>query len=440
MSLKKALLASCAVLSFIQLSACKVNARAPAEKAREEKIEEPKALPAQLTHKIPRQSTLYEQLRELGLSPQSIIELIENARSYTSLDKIPVNFTFYSSWSPIYQGPWKQPFKEAKKDATLSDVSDFFQLDSLEFLINNTNSIIATQNDDVWVIKEKKYPVSRIRRSFFGNVNYSLWDSATQAGMPAQLISQLTEIFAWQVDFGREVRPGDKWRLVVDELFVRDKSIGWGSIQAAEYINREETYTAVRFELEDGRCEYFAPDGQSLRRMFLKSPIEFGRISSKFTKNRFHPILKRNRPHNGVDYAAPIGTPVRAVGDGRISYLGRNGGSGKMIKIRHNSTYVTAYLHLNAYKKGLRRGVKVKQGDIIGYVGKTGLATGPHLHFEFHEHGRYVDPMGIKFPSADPVPAKKTDSFKQLVAEVLPLLPSWSLALQESTDQSESEL
>jgi murein DD-endopeptidase MepM/ murein hydrolase activator NlpD len=269
------------------------------------------------------------------------------------------------------------------------------------------------------------------QRTFTGTVASSLWESAEDIGVDPILIVQLTEIFAWQVDFNREVQPGDQWRLVVEERFARDQAIGWGSILAAQYVNQGETFTAVKFPQEGPGGAYFTPDGESLRRMFLKSPIKFGRISSRFSHKRFHPILKKNRPHLGVDYAAPIGTPIRAVGDGRIVYLGRNGGSGKMIKIRHNSVYQTAYLHLNGYAKGLRRGSRVQQGQLIGYVGQTGLATGPHLHFAFYENGRYVDPLGRKFPAADPVPDEKLTSFKKVARGIIPQLPDWQLALKE---------
>ncbi|MFN9068710.1 MAG: M23 family metallopeptidase, partial [Bdellovibrionales bacterium] len=194
---------------------------------------------------------------------------------------------------------------------------------------------------------------------------------------------------------------------------------------------------------------YFSPEGESLRRMFLKSPIQFGRITSGFSKKRFHPILQVNRPHLGVDYAAPTGTPVRAVGDGVIDFSGWSGGGGNVIKIRHNSIYQTAYKHLSGYAKGIRRGSRVKQGQIIGFVGSTGLSTAPHLHFEFYQSGRFVDPVGKKFPSADPVPSQMLADFKKSANERLQLLPSWetvdvalkrSVATDQVTEQNKEAL
>jgi murein DD-endopeptidase MepM/ murein hydrolase activator NlpD len=163
--------------------------------------------------------------------------------------------------------------------------------------------------------------------------------------------------------------------------------------------------------------------------MFLKSPIRYSRISSRFTTKRFHPILQFNRPHLGVDYAAPIGTPIRAVGDGVIMSAGRNGGAGNMIKLQHNSTYSTAYKHLNGFAKGIHSGARVHQGQIIGYVGTTGLSTGPHLHFEFFQNGKYVDPLGRKFPSAEPVPQEKMAEFEIETHKLMASLPEWSTAV-----------
>lgn len=185
-------------------------------------------------------------------------------------------------------------------------------------------------------------------------------------------------------------------------------------------------HTAFLLRIDGESKGYYSSDGSSLRRMFLKSPIHFARISSRFQKKRFHPILKIHRPHNGVDYAARRGTPVRAVGDGTILLAGRRGGAGNMIKIRHNSTYQTAYLHLQNFAKGIRKGTRVKQGQIIGYVGSTGMSTAPHLHFEFYQNGRFVDPLGRKFPSAEPVAAHLLERFQNEATVYRRSLPPWN--------------
>ncbi len=275
-------------------------------------------------------------------------------------------------------------------------------------------------------------------RAYSGVVNHSLWASAANAGMDPTIITSMAEIFAWQIDFNREVRANDRWRLVVEEVFANGKSIGYGDIVSAEYVNAGINYVAVKYEMDD-RTQYFQPDGNSLKRMFLKSPLKFGRITSGFQARRFHPILKVNKPHLGVDYGAPTGTPVMSVGDGVVSYVGTRGGSGKMITIRHNAVYRTEYKHLSRYSENIRPGARVSMGQTIGYVGATGLATGPHLHFEFHEGTSVVDPQGMKFPTADPVPANLMADFQAKAATSVAQMPPWSaLVLTKQDDTSKT--
>ena len=179
-------------------------------------------------------------------------------------------------------------------------------------------------------------------------------------------------------------------------------------ILAAEFINQGNVYNAVRYELANGSVEYFTPEGRSMRKTYLKSPVKFSRISSRFTRSRKHPVLGYNRAHRGVDYASASGTPIRAIGDGRVAYAARKGGYGRFVEIRHtNSAHSTAYAHLRSYGRGIKRGKRVKQGQIIGYVGMSGLATGPHLHFEFRIRGRAVNPLAVKHSPARPVPKKR---------------------------------
>ncbi|RYZ71780.1 MAG: peptidase M23, partial [Proteobacteria bacterium] len=274
---------------------------------------------------------------------------------------------------------------------------------------------------------------------FIGAVDSSLWESADLVGMDANLISSLAEVFAWQVDFSREVRRGDRWRLTVEQKLVGDEVIGWGNILAAEYESGDQVYTGVRYPQVGPNASYYASNGNSLKQLFIKSPLKFGRITSGFSKGRFHPVLKIYRPHNGVDYGAPIGTPVMTIGRGTVVDIGPRGGSGNMIKISHNGTYATAYLHLKGFAPGLRKGSVVEQGQLIGYVGTTGLSTGPHLHFAFYENGNYVDPMGRKFPSADPIPKSELSKFQAEVSGVLRTLPAWNVAQHvESMGQSQN--
>ncbi len=276
---------------------------------------------------------------------------------------------------------------------------------------------------DLWTAELVQREITTIPTTFAGLVDTSLWNSAEKAKMPAQVVTKMAEVFAWQIDFNRELRVGDSWRLVVERMIVEGRDIGWGNILSAEYVNVQQTYNAIRFPRQGPALGYFSDDGLNVKKLFLKSPIPFGRITSGFSNARFHPILKVHTPHNGVDYGAPPGTPVYAVGGGTVDEIVFKNTTGKHVRIRHNSVYETGYSHLQGYAKGLHRGMKVEQGQLIGYVGSTGLATGPHLHFSFFENGTFVDPQGLKFPSADPVPTDRIQEFKGEAEILLSALP-----------------
>lgn len=349
-------------------------------------------------------TTAYDSLRVSGFTPQEIFELVQISKPYQNLSRIRAG-TRYQLFGT--QGP-------------------LGRVDGVKFIFSPTHALEILRSGDVttpWAVREIHEVVETKLVTYAGKVTSSLWESASDAEMDSSLIAELTEIFAWQVDFSREVQSGDHWRLTVEQRLVRGKPIGWGKIIAAEYQNVKTLYSAVLFRREGQDVGYFAPDGSSLRRMFLKAPIAFGRITSRFKRQRFHPILQINRPHLGVDYGAPPGTPIRAVGDGVVVFAAPRGGAGNKIQIRHNSVYATAYLHLQGFAAGIRSGARVRQGQIIGYVGSTGLSTGPHLHFEFYENGRFIDPSGKRFPSADPVPSSELAGFQAWATQALTLLP-----------------
>lgn len=354
-------------------------------------------------HKIPPQSSLYVALRELNITPLTIHQVVNAAKPFADLGRLRPGTRFQVSYT----------------DPTSTEPTE------IQFRFSPVEKLEVIRDANGWVAKKIEVKIDSRVVTFRGVVKTTLWESAIAAQMDPNLTAELAEIFAWQVDFAREVQVNDRWRLSVEQKLVKGKPYGWGRILAADYENVGELHRAVLFRTNGKDIGYFAPDGSSLRRMFLKSPIKFGRISSRFNRKRFHPILRVRRPHLGVDYAAPRGTPIRAVGDGTVTLAARRGGGGKTIKIRHNSVYKTAYKHLNGYAKGIRAGAKVKQGQIIGYVGSTGLSTGPHLHFEFYKHGRFVDPLGQKFPTADPVPANLLSQFKSLSPVALASLPDW---------------
>jgi murein DD-endopeptidase MepM/ murein hydrolase activator NlpD len=232
-------------------------------------------------------------------------------------------------------------------------------------------------------------------------IDQSLWVSLMNIEATPELAIKLSQIFAWQIDF-YHLQNGDNFKVIYEELFIDNKFFAIGKILGAYFNHNGKDFFAVPFT-QDSVFQYFDENGNSLRKAFLKAPLEFGRISSRYSKSRLHPVLKTRRPHLGVDYAAPIGTPVRTTGEGIVTEVGYSKGAGKFLKIRHNSVYTTMYLHLSKYAKGLKKGSRVQQGQVIGYVGSTGLSTGPHLDYRFFVNGNAVDPLKVEVPPSHPI-------------------------------------
>ena len=242
-------------------------------------------------------------------------------------------------------------------------------------------------------------PKTSAERVIVGKIENSFSESARGAGAPFDAIDELVDLFSDQFSFHRDFRQGDRFSVIYQDTILEDgTSLGEGTILAAALEVNGKTYFAVRFVGSDGVERYFGQQGELLGNAFLRYPLRFSRISSYFSKSRFHPKLKVRRPHNGVDFAAPTGTPIRSVADGRVTFAGRKGGSGIMVKIKHSDRYSSAYAHLSKIAKGVKKGSKVTRGQVIGAVGMTGLATGPHLHYAFYDRGKYVDPLKIKLP------------------------------------------
>lgn len=256
--------------------------------------------------------------------------------------------------------------------------------------------------DSVSISREDKSVTTR-RRTAQATISTSLWNAMADQSMPPQVALDLSDVFAWTVDFfGLE--KGDRFGIMYDELLVGDNVIGTGAITAAVYVSANGKRSYAFRHVVDSVAGYYDLQGNSLRRAFLKAPLHFSRISSRFSNGRLHPVLKIRRPHHGVDYAAPKGTPVVALGDGKVTAKGYDGkGGGNYVKIRHNSIYTTVYMHLNNFAKGIGTGATVRQGDVIGYVGATGLATGPHLDFRMYRDGKPVDPLRVEMPPAEPI-------------------------------------
>ena len=256
-----------------------------------------------------------------------------------------------------------------------------------------------------------------------GVIQDSLFYDASKAGLEDALTIQLVDIFAWDIDFVRDLRKGDAFKVLYEEAFDDEGRRVDYTILSAEFVNRGHVYTAIRYEDKKGNFEYYDQEGRNLRKTYLKSPVRYSRISSRFSVSRKHPVLGYTRAHRGVDYAAKSGTPIRSIGDGKVVYKGWKGGYGRFIEIRHtNGIHSTAYAHMRRYAKGTRKGSYVKQGQIIGYVGMTGLATGPHLHFEFRSRGRAVNPLRVKHKAAKPVPKTEITAFRLKAKEMMQIM------------------
>jgi murein DD-endopeptidase MepM/ murein hydrolase activator NlpD len=262
------------------------------------------------------------------------------------------------------------------------------------------------------------------RRRLQGTMHGSLYAALAAQGGSPQIVADLTDIFSWDIDFHTDLRRGDSFRVLIEERYRHGKLVGYQRILAAEVVNRQRVFRAVYYPAQEDQGTYYRPDGSVIRRMFLRSPLHYSRISSQFSLHRFHPILGQYRPHLGIDYAAPAGTPVRCVADGVIAWAGMKGASGNMVEVRHNSIYSTFYLHLSRFASDIQVGKRVVQGEVIGYVGATGLATGPHLDFRLTKEGKYLNPLEHSNQSieAPPLPREALPAFrahaKRLLAEL----------------------
>jgi murein DD-endopeptidase MepM/ murein hydrolase activator NlpD len=255
-----------------------------------------------------------------------------------------------------------------------------------------------------------------------GEITHSLYLAMDAAGEHPQLTLQFVDLFAWDIDFFTETQKGDRFRLIVEKQAVDGRFVGYGKVLGAEYrMNEQRIHRAFFYLRKDGKTGYYTRDGAAVKKAFLKSPIQFASITSRFGMRR-HPILKYARAHRGVDYGAPRGTAIWAIGDGVVKYAGRRGGYGNVVFIRHANGLETRYAHLKGYGKNIRTGRRVAQKQVIGYVGKTGLATGPHLHFEVLRHGRHVNPLRVAVPPAPPIPTDEKDDFSKAVAPVVTAL------------------
>lgn len=356
--------------------------------------------PQSLTVQVKNGDTLSTLFEEVGLGHSMLMNMLDqdkNAKRFTQL-RVDQELQF-----------------DFDADGKLSHLSS--QLSALKSI-----HLKLDADTDQFVFEEQIQETTIEDAYASGEITGSLLGATTAAGLPYKLALDMANVFAYDIDFARDLREGDRFEVVYEQQKLDDQTVGTGRVLAARFINKGKTYTAIRYTNKQGQTAYYNSDGSSNQRAFIRTPVDFSRISSRFNPGRKHPILNKIRAHKGVDYAAPTGTPIKATGNGKISFVGTKGGYGKTIVIQHGRTYRTLYGHMNGYAKGMRNGASVKQGQIIGYVGMTGLATGPHLHYEFHVNGQHVDPLSHSLPTADPISKTEMAAFNQLAKPYLAMM------------------
>jgi murein DD-endopeptidase MepM/ murein hydrolase activator NlpD len=317
------------------------------------------------------------------------------------------------------------------------------RVEQLRYTINPTTTLVTTLTGSDYQTTIETVRPDIILKTLHGRISKthpSLYHAGQQAGLSDNLIMAMANLFQWDISFALDLRAGDQFTIVFEALQLNGKLIDDGNILAASFVNFGETHVALRYKNLAGETGYFDQDGESLHKAFLRDPVHFSYVSSSFNLNRKHPILKRTMPHRGIDYAANRGTPVRAAGDGKIMKAARNQASGNFVVIQHGEQYITKYLHLSKFGKGIKASKKVKQGQTIGYVGATGLATGPHLHYEFLVGGVHRNPRTVSLPNAASVAQAELKEFKAGVEPWINLLQSNLQSLERSTPQSDLTL
>lgn len=331
------------------------------------------------------------------LSPGEIHELAQDCKEVFSLTRLRVG----------------QPY------ALTSHAGKFVKL---EYEINADERLVVTRDCDCFKAEIEAIHYDVELKRIAGSVDSNLFLAVTSTGEGPELAMKLADIFGWEVDFIRDIRAGDRFKALVEKRYRKGEFAGYGRVLAAEFTNQGKDFQGFLYQDHDGVSGYFDAAGNSLKRAFLKAPLSFTRISSGFTMKRFHPVLHKYRAHPAIDYAAPTGTPVMTVGDGRVIGKGWDNGGGNYVKIRHGNGYETTYMHLSRFARGVAKGKWVSQGDVIAYVGATGLATGPHLDFRMKRHGQYVNPTHIENPRADALGKDELPAFLTIVQERLPML------------------
>jgi len=380
-------------LAFIPKSS--VQKQSPASPPADETPEAAVKKPPPLEEKkitIQRGRSLSDILREHEFTPLEIHNLKQDVEPVYDMSKIKAGHELRLYYEP--NGPLK----------------------CIEYDIDKEQYLKIHKTQDCYEAKIVDFPIKTKLKLMWGVINSNLIQTVNEAGEKDFLAIALADIFAWDIDFYADIRKNDSFKLVFEKKYLDGEFIGYGRILAAQFTNQGKTFQAFRFTYPDTQeWDYFDPEGKSLRKEFLKSPINGARITSRYSHSRLHPVWKVYRPHYGVDYGAPIGTPVRATADGTVTFVGRNGGAGRMIRIRHKNYYESMYLHLRSYARGVRRGAKVTSGQTIGYVGSSGTSTGPHLDYRIKYHGKYINPLAHKFKPVAPLREEFRSEFTSVV-------------------------
>lgn len=338
--------------------------------------------------RIQRGDTVADLLKRLHVDTQNIQTFLSSNRDTSSL-------------SQLVPGKTVQARTNAAGD-----------LISLRYITGEGNLLQVEKQGDTFKASEKAAPLVQNMEMKSGKIVSSLFAATDAADLPDAVAMQLVDIFSTDIDFHKDLRKNDNFTVVYETFHNNGEAVKSGHILAAEFTNQGKTYRAIYFQDAQGRGGYYTPDGKNLRKAFLRSPLEFSRVTSGFTNARYHPILKEWRAHKGIDYGAAIGTRVKAVADATVEFIGKQNGYGNLLVLKHQGQYSTAYGHLSRFAKGLHKGSKVSQGDIVAYVGMTGMATGPHLHYEFRIAGVQRNPLTINMPTAFPIAAQLRPQFQ----------------------------
>ncbi|TDU28088.1 murein DD-endopeptidase MepM/ murein hydrolase activator NlpD [Panacagrimonas perspica] len=325
-----------------------------------------------------------------------------------------------AQWMSILElGPDARQLKRIKAGDTLEIRKSGDDLLELRYELDDLRTLHVERVGDHFEANTLTADLARSTRTITGTIDSSLFIAGQKAGLPVRMVMELAELFRYDIDFALDLRDGDRFTVVMEELYKDGVKLRDGDMLAAEFVNQGKVHRAVRFKDGEGRSAFYTPDGQSLRKAFFRTPLDVVRVSSPFNLRRRHPILNTIRAHKGVDYAASSGTPIKATGDGKVAFIGNKGGYGRVVILQHGQQYETLYAHMSRFRAGMKAGAKVKQGQVIGYVGASGLATAPHLHYEFRVNGVHKNPVNIVMPRANPIARAQLPKFQ---SQIVPLI------------------